>query len=285
LSDQVVAGGVGWDQGMFSVIGAVCAAGKILGLSQEQMRHAIALAVVPNLPLGVTRVGELSMWKGCATASATRAAIFAAHLAQQGMSGPAEPFEGRRGLWEQAVGKPVTLEKFGGNGEPFRITATTFKFFPSQIHTQGPIGLALELRSQVAVSDIAALRLHGYRAAVSSAATEPEKWDPQTRETADHSIPYLVELFLNKREPSSTVQHRPQWHHPQSALCGCGSYAPKCCSASYHQSHARQRCGFGSRLYLPPFARRLMLLAGSSDSYAASYKECQAEQDGNPIAY
>jgi len=92
------------------------------------MRHAIALAVTPNLPLGVTRVGELSMWKGCATASATRAAIFAAQLAQQGMTGPAEPFEGRRGLWEQAVGKPVTLEKWGGNGESFRITATTFKF-------------------------------------------------------------------------------------------------------------------------------------------------------------
>ena len=57
------------------------------------------------------------------------------------------------------------------------------------------IGLALELRSQVAVSDIAALRIHGYRAAVSSAATEPEKWNPQTRETADHSIPYLVLRF------------------------------------------------------------------------------------------
>src|SRR5215472_9608567 len=113
LSDQVVAGQLGWDQGIFSVIGAACAAGKILGLSQEQMRHAIALAVVPNLPLGVTRVGELSMWKGCATASATRAAIFAAQLAQQGMTGPAEPFEGRRGLWEQAVGKPVILETCG----------------------------------------------------------------------------------------------------------------------------------------------------------------------------
>ena len=154
LSDQVVAGELGWDQGIFGVIGAACAAGKILGLSQEQMRHAIALAVAPNLP-GVTRVGELSMWKGCATASATRAAIFAAQLAQQGMTGPAEPFEGRRGLWEQAVGKPVTLEKCGGNGEPFRITATTFKFSPHRF-TQGPIGLALELRSQVAVSDIAA---------------------------------------------------------------------------------------------------------------------------------
>ena len=97
LADQVVAGELDWDQGIFSVIGAACAAGKISGLSQEQMRHAIALAVAPHLPLGVTRVGELSMWKGCATASATRAAIFAAQLAQQGMTGPAEPFEGRRG--------------------------------------------------------------------------------------------------------------------------------------------------------------------------------------------
>jgi 2-methylcitrate dehydratase len=52
LSDQVVAGDWGWDQGIFSVIGAACAAGKVLGLSQEQMRHAISLAVVPNLPLG-----------------------------------------------------------------------------------------------------------------------------------------------------------------------------------------------------------------------------------------
>jgi 2-methylcitrate dehydratase len=95
-------------------------------------------------------------------------------------------------LWEQAVGQAVALERLGGGNEPFRITDTSFKFFPSQIHTQGPIGLALELRPQVAASDIAAIRLRTYRAAVRSAATDPQKWDPQTRETADHSIPYLV---------------------------------------------------------------------------------------------
>jgi 2-methylcitrate dehydratase len=150
------------------------------------------LAVVPNLPLGVTRVGELSMWKGCAAACATRAGIFAAQLAQEGMSGPAEPFEGPRGLWDQAVGQPVALEQLGGGREPFRITATSFKFFPSQIHTQGPIGLALELRAQVPAAEITAIRLRTYRSAVRSAATDPQKWDPQTRETADHSIPFLV---------------------------------------------------------------------------------------------
>jgi 2-methylcitrate dehydratase len=192
LSDQVVIGDLGWDQGMFSVIGAACGAGKVMGLDREAMSHALSLAVVPNLPLAVTRVGELSMWKGCAAACATRAGIFAAQLAQEGMTGPAEPFDGPRGLWDQAVGQPVALEQLGGGREPFRITATSFKFFPSQIHTQGPIGLALELHAQVPAAEIAAVRIRTYRSAVRSAATDPQKWDPQTRETADHSIPFLV---------------------------------------------------------------------------------------------
>jgi 2-methylcitrate dehydratase len=197
LSDAVVIGDLGWDQGMFSVIGAACGAGKVMGLERRAMGHAIALAVVPNLPLGVTRVGELSMWKGCAAACATRAGIFAAQLAQEGITGPEAPFDGPRGLWDQAVGQPVMLERFGGGHESFRIAATSFKFFPSQIHTQGPIGLALELRSQVKPSDIAAIRLRTYRTAVRSAATDPQKWEPQTRETADHSIPYLVATALH----------------------------------------------------------------------------------------
>ena len=196
LSDQVVASDLGWDQGIFSVIGSACAAGKVMGLDREQMGHAISLAVVPNLPLGVTRTGELSMWKGCATASATKAGVFAAQLAGKGMTGPLEPFEGRRGLWAQAVDSQVQLAGLAGRGEAFRISETTFKSYPSQIHTQGPIALALELRPQVATADIESVLIHAYQVAASSAATEPEKWAPKTRETADHSIPYLVAVAL-----------------------------------------------------------------------------------------
>ena len=196
LSDEVVAGDLGWDQGIFSVIGAACAAGKTLGLDREQMGHAISLAVVPNLPLGATRVGELSMWKGCAAASATRAGIFAAQLAEQGMTGPSEPFDGRKGLWEQAVGTPATLDAFGGGPVPFRIADTIVKLFPSQIHTQGPIELALELRPQVPLLEIESVLVSTYRGNVSSKSTEPQKWDPSTRETADHSIPYVVAVAL-----------------------------------------------------------------------------------------
>ena len=197
LSDQVVSGDLGWDQGMFSIVGATCAAGSLMGLSEEKLGHAISLALAPNLPLGVTRTGELSMWKGCATASATRAGVFAAQLAAGGMKGPGEPFEGRRGLWEQAgVTQEVTLDTFGGDGQEFLINDTTFKFYPSQIHTQAPIGLAIELRPQIDVAEIESISIQSYRSGVSSPATEPEKWDPQTRETADHSIPFLVAMAL-----------------------------------------------------------------------------------------
>lgn len=198
LSDRVVSGDLGWDQGMFSIVGATCAAGSLMGLSEEKMGHAISLALAPNLPLGVTRTGELSMWKGCATASATRAGVFAAQLAAEGMTGPGEPFEGRRGLWEQAgVTHEVTLDAFGGDGQEFLINDTTFKFYPSQIHTQAPIGLAVELRPQINVSEIESISIQTYRSGVSSPATEPEKWDPRTRETADHSIPFLVAMALH----------------------------------------------------------------------------------------
>ncbi len=201
LSDEVVTSDLGWDQAIFSVIGAVCGAAKVLGLDQEQTGNAISLAISPHLPLGVTRTGELSMWKGCATASASRSAVFAAQLAGKGMSGPGEPFEGRRGLWEQATGREVLIPGFPlgdmrEGDDPFRITRTIFKAYPSQIHTQAPIGLALQLREKVQAENISSVHIDTYKVAASTASSEPEKWDPKTRETADHSIPWLVASAL-----------------------------------------------------------------------------------------
>ena len=215
LSDEVVAGDLGWDQGIFSVIGAVCGAARVMDLSQEQTGNAISLAITPHLPLGVTRTGELSMWKGCAAASATRSAVFAAQLAEKGMTGPDEAFEGRRGLWEQAVGHEVVVPDFPlgdarGEEDEFRITRTIFKSYPSQIHTQAPIGLALQLREKVPANSIDAVHIETYKVAASTASSEPEKWDPKTRETADHSIPWLVASTLldGAVTPSSFAEER-----------------------------------------------------------------------------
>ena len=200
------------DQVMLAAIGTACGAGKILGLDRSAMGHAISIAITSGVPLGVTRIGELSMWKGCATAAAIRTGVFAAELAGEGMAGPGHPFEGRDGLWQHLGIEPPKWPRFGGGGEPFRITGTSFKAYPSVVHTQGPIGLVLELRRQVAVPEIASVHVATYADAVRRTASEAEKWDPQTRETADHSIPYLVAAAFHdgasRPRPSRRLESR-----------------------------------------------------------------------------
>ena len=195
FSDQVPLAERGWDQGAFIVLGTVCAACNVMGLDAQSAGHGVSLAVVPNQPLVQTRIGELSMWKGCATAASVRAGVFAALLAKEGMEGPQDPIEGQHGLWEQVTGR-MELDPFGDGDVPFMIDNTSLKYFPSQIHTQAPISIALELRKQTKVEDIVAVNIDAYKAACRSAGSEPEKWDPKTRETADHSIPYLVAVAL-----------------------------------------------------------------------------------------
>src|SRR5438093_1363488 len=139
----------GWDQGMFAAIGTACGAGKILELDRAALGNAISIAITSGVPLGVTRIGELSMWKGCATAAAVRTGVFSAWLAAEGMTGPGAAFEGRDGLWQHLGVEATKWGRVGGRGAPVRITGTSFKAYPSVIHTQGPIGLVLQLGPQV----------------------------------------------------------------------------------------------------------------------------------------
>src|SRR5260221_5298559 len=94
----------GWDQGVPVGGAAAMEAGVLLGLDKEQLGHPGSPAVIPNPTTRATRVGELSMWKGCATADAVRNGIFAAQLAGQGMSGPPEPLDGFDGIKQRVTG-------------------------------------------------------------------------------------------------------------------------------------------------------------------------------------
>ena len=195
MADVVVLRERGWDQGVFVVLGSAAAAAKLMGLTHEQTADALAIAATANVPTRQTRAGELSMWKGCATAAATKAGVFAALLARDGMTGPTEAFEGHHGLMEQVTG-PFELGTFGGAGVPFGIERANLKFFPSEYHSQAPLFLALDLRTKVKVEDIEAIDVQTYYMVWSEIGSEPAKWDPKTRETADHSLPYLLALGL-----------------------------------------------------------------------------------------
>jgi 2-methylcitrate dehydratase len=196
LFDQFDLTPKGFDHAVPGVISAAMGASKILGLSQKQMVQAINLAIVANLSLHQTRVGEVSMWKGCALANAGRNAVFAALLAKEGLTGPGPIFEGRYGFFNVVIG-PFQLEAFGGKGRPFRMMDATIKRYPCGQFGQTAVDAAIQLRSKISsVDEIAEVKIGTFWYGKTAMAGDIEKWHPQTRESADHSIPYVVGTAL-----------------------------------------------------------------------------------------
>ncbi len=191
----------GWDHVTYGAFSAGLAAGKLYGLDKQQLVHVQGLAATPNNAMRQTRVGELSHWKGCAFANASRNAVFAATLAKHGMTGPSEIFEGEMGFWAQVSG-PFELADLGGeNGNPhFMINQTYVKHFPAEYHSQSAIEAALELREQIGADQIdekiESITIESFDAAVDIIAGFAEHWAPKSRETADHSMPYCVSAAL-----------------------------------------------------------------------------------------
>ncbi|HEX6004746.1 MAG TPA: MmgE/PrpD family protein [Burkholderiales bacterium] len=180
----------GWDQPVYGVLGCALGAAKLMRLSDEQTGHALSLALTPNMALAEARRGSLSSWKGCAGANASRNAVFAAVLAQQGFTGPAAPFEGSGGLWA-AIGRadwPLPSAPMIGT--------THTKSLPVCYHGQSAVLAALELRRRVALEAIEAIEVAAYATAVFMMGADPSRWAPATRETADHSFPYCIALAL-----------------------------------------------------------------------------------------
>lgn len=181
----------GWDQGTFMGAATALGVGRLMGLDARQLANAVSLAVVPNVPLNVTRVGALSMWKGCATAAAVRNAVFAAELAELGMTGPAEPFEGGSGLQRLVTGPfELTLPAYPAGRTVVEISH--LKQFPAEAHSQALLREVPRIRQWAPVARIESIEIEIYWIAFDEIGSHPAKWDPRTRETADHSLPYLL---------------------------------------------------------------------------------------------
>lgn len=187
----------GWDHVTYGAYSTVAGIGAMLGWDEETMVHALGLAGTPNNAMRQTRVGELSMWKGCAFANASRNGVFAALLAQLGMTGPAPIFEGEMGFFQEVCGGDAfDLPTWGGGPEPFMINRTYIKKYPAEYHSQSAIDAAERLIARAGrrfrPEEVASLEIATFGASVEIIGGEPEKWRPQSRETADHSLPYIT---------------------------------------------------------------------------------------------
>jgi 2-methylcitrate dehydratase len=185
----------GWDQGFGISVGAAAGLASLMGLDPDVAQHAIAITAVANTPMRATRAGQLSLWKGAATAYAVRNAVFGVQLARAGMTGPEAPFTGRHGLVDLISG-PIEMPPFGNTADDFFMPRINIKYWPVAYSLQPLVWAGIELSKQVRPEQLASVEVHTSWHSWHESGSEPAKWDPTTKATADHSVPYILAWTL-----------------------------------------------------------------------------------------
>jgi 2-methylcitrate dehydratase len=168
-----------------------------MGLDADELVNAIGIAGTANAPLYVGRRDAVSMWKGVAHPYVTHNAVQACQMAREGMTGPAEVFDGTFGFREVVSPNELT---FGDPpaGDGYRITETGIKYYACGYYIHSAVTAVLELLEAHAFdpADVESIHVDTFDHAATVLAT-PDKWSTtQNRETADHSIPYTVAAAL-----------------------------------------------------------------------------------------
>lgn len=207
----------GWDHVCYGLPSTALAAGKLMELNSKKMTQAVNLALNSHITMRQVRAGELSMWKGCSFANAARNGVFSALLAREGMTGPSPVFEGEMGFFKQVSGPfEMNIEDFGGRNGSFKIAETYLKFFPAEIHSQTSIWAALEARKEIEKpEDIVSVEIASHEAGYTILGKDPEKWNPLTKETADHSLPYIVGMALLEGKIDNSTYSEKKFRDPK----------------------------------------------------------------------
>ncbi len=197
LSDEAPVRAKGFDhttQGAYAVAAGVS---KALGLGAAQTANAMAISGTAYNALRVTRTGALSNWKGLAYANTALGAVHAALLARQGITGPAEVFEGNKGFMDAIAGR-FSIDWAAEDLE--RVTRTIVKKYNAEIHSQSAIEGLLELKREAGFEAAAVqqVELDTFDVAyhIIGGGEEGDKTRVRTKEEADHSLPYLLAVAL-----------------------------------------------------------------------------------------
>ena len=152
------------------------------------------MAAVPNVSLRQARMGHQSMWRAAASGQAGRAGVFAAQLARAGMEGASMPFEGKAGWCDHVARKRFSLPDV--DLAHLKVEQSRFKYRPSSGNT---IACVLAAEHVAPLKDSAAVErvtVETYKKAVDTSGIGEHNSNPTSRESADHSIPYLVAATL-----------------------------------------------------------------------------------------
>jgi 2-methylcitrate dehydratase len=191
---------IGWHHATLTQLVSPVAAGRMLGLSEEEIVAAIGISGSSHFTLGGVVAGHLTNMKNAADPFAVEAGVRAALLASKGYTGPVEVFEGKEGLFE--VLDKVKWDKdilTKGLGENFLINQCGYKAFPTEALTHQPVTAALEVMQENSIDPKEVKEvLVETTTRGADILSDPSKYKPTTKETADHSLPYCIAVAVAK---------------------------------------------------------------------------------------
>ncbi|WP_203135658.1 MmgE/PrpD family protein [Microbacterium sp. JZ31] len=196
---------------------AAAGIGTLLGLDAETIYQAVGQALHTTTATRQSRKGEISTWKAHAPAFAGKMAVEAVDRAMRGETSPSPIYEGEDGVIAWLLdGKDASYDvPLPGAGEAKRgILDSYTKEHSAEYQAQAWIDLARklgterpELRDPAHIRSIVLHTSHHTHYVIGSGANDPQKYDPTaSRETLDHSIPYIFTVALQDGA----------WHHVDS---------------------------------------------------------------------
>lgn len=191
----------GWHHATLTAFVSPMVAGRMLHLGWEQMQHAVGISASRHATLGAVTAGKLTMMKNTVDPMATQSGVMAALLAEKGYTGPEHVVDGKEGL-VQCFGPEWNLDILTADlGASWRINHCGMKAFPTEALTHTPISAVLELVQEhdLAPERVSRIIIRSLARAADILA-DPSKYDPRSKETADHSLPYVIAAALVDRQ-------------------------------------------------------------------------------------
>ena len=187
-----------WHHATLTAFVSPVVAGRVMGLNSGQIVNAIGISGSRHATFGAVTAGHLTMMKNTVDPLAVQSGVIAAELASRGYEGPAHVIDGKEGLAQTITGGDWDIEGLvRGLGEEFRIMRCSMKAFPTEALTHSPFSALLNILQQhkIAAVEIEQITIKTI-ARAADILSDPSKYRPTTRETADHSLPYCVAALV-----------------------------------------------------------------------------------------
>jgi 2-methylcitrate dehydratase len=127
--------------------------------------------------------------------------VLAALMAEKGYTGPEHVVDGKEGL-THVFGPEWKLNILtDGLGDSWRITQCGMKAFPTEALTHTPISAVLDIvkSNDLKPDHVTKIQIRSL-ARAADILSDPSKYDPRSKETADHSLPYVIAAALAERQ-------------------------------------------------------------------------------------